>query len=78
VLVIVYVQVHVPTPTPVATPVDEPIVATEVLLLLHVPPGVPSVKVAVEPWHILYEPMMIDGVGLIVRIAVALHPLGPV
>lgn len=39
-----------PVPIAVTKPV-EPIVATEVLLLLHVPPDVPFVSVVVRPVH---------------------------
>ena len=45
-----------PVVTPVTTPVEEPTVATEVLPLLHTPPGVASVKVAVNPGHSLAVP----------------------
>jgi hypothetical protein len=50
-------------------------VPTAVLLLLHVPPGVGSEKVAVLPTHILYEPTIIDGSGLMVTIAVEKQPV---
>ena len=44
-------MVAVPVPAPVTIPVV-PTLATEVLVLLHVPPLVASVKVVVEPTHI--------------------------
>lgn len=42
-------MVAVPVAIPVTTPVLLSIVATEILLLLHTPPGVASVSVVVEP-----------------------------
>ena len=47
----VYVMVLVPVVIPVAKPVPVIIVATAVLLLLHVPPDVGSVKGVVNPTH---------------------------
>jgi hypothetical protein len=76
VLVSIYDIVATPPTSPFAIPVDEPMVAMVVLLLLHVPPGVPSVNVAVEPTHILYDPMINDGSGLMVTIAVEKQPVG--
>jgi hypothetical protein len=40
-----------PGETPVTVPVDEPMVATALLLLLQVPPEVASVNVVVAPWQ---------------------------
>ena len=51
--------------TPVNTPV-EPTDATEGLLLLHVPPEVVLVKVAVEPTHTLLGPAM--GAGGVIMV----------
>ena len=45
-----------PAATGVTTPVDELTVAIPVLLLAHVPPEAVSVKVTVEPVHIVAEP----------------------
>jgi hypothetical protein len=47
----VYVIVAVPPLTPLATPLVEPMVATDVLLLLQVPPAVPLINVVVVPWQ---------------------------
>lgn len=50
-----YVIVVVPADMPVTMPEDEPMVATDGLLLLHVPPGVALVMVMVpstHTWHI--------------------------
>ena len=44
-------QVSIPPEIPVTTPVPATTVAIPVLLLLHVPPAVPSVTVIVEPTH---------------------------
>ena len=54
--------VTVPAETPVTTPVDEPTVAIEVLLLLHVPPLVESNKVIVDPTHTEVGPEIEDTV----------------
>ena len=43
--------VTLPGATPVTVPVAEPIVATKVLLLLHTPPNVASLRFDVEPTH---------------------------
>ena len=67
----VYITVEVPEATPLTTPVDDPTVATEVVLLLQVPPVVASVSVLVKPTHIDGVPV-IGLIGLIVAIAVAL------
>ena len=54
---------------PVTTPVDEPIVATDVLLLLHVPPVVVLLSVVVVPTQMLVVPVMMPNGELILRIA---------
>ena len=45
-------MVAVPTPVPTTAPVADATVATPVLLLLHVPPLVESLKANPEPWQI--------------------------
>lgn len=50
-----------PAPTPVTTPVLELTVAIEVLLLLHAPPVVASVKVTVPPEHTVSVPPIATG-----------------
>jgi hypothetical protein len=61
-------MVAVPVATPVTTPVPEPTVATDVLLLLHVPPEVASLNVLVEPpAHTLAVPDIGD-IGLFLMI----------
>ena len=73
-----YVMVHVPAATPVTTPV-EPIVAIEVLLLLHVPPVVASVNAVVEPTHPLVAPdIAATEVPDTVTTKVEKHPVGSV
>ena len=61
----------VPAATPVTTPVDELTVATAVLLLLHVPPVVASVNVAVFPTHALMVPPIAAGLAFTDAILVA-------
>ena len=48
----------VPALTPCTMPVAEPTVATDVVLLLHVPPVVPSVNGVVNPIHTMGLPLM--------------------
>ena len=61
---------------PVTNPVLVPIVATAVRLLLHVPPGVPSLKVVVSPAHIVVLPDIAAGKGLTVTVTVLKQPVG--
>ena len=68
------VIVVVPAVTPVTTPDVVPIVATEVVLLLHVPPA-PSVRFVVAPTHRLEAPLITPGNALIVWFAVIKHPV---
>ena len=55
---IVYVIIAVPPDTPVITPELEPIVATAVLLLAHVPPAERLDKVLVVPEHMVVVPVI--------------------
>jgi len=66
-------MVVVPGPTPVTSPAV-PMVAALVLLLLHVPPLVASVKVVVEPAQSEVSPET-DDKGFIVTGWVVLHPV---
>lgn len=59
-------------------PEEEPMVATDILLLLHVPNGVPSVSTAVAPKHTPTGPPIAAGSGLTVTTAVAIHVVGSV
>ena len=64
-----------PADTPVTTPVDEPIVAVPVLLLLQVPPAVASAKVMVEPMFTVAVPVIAAGEAFIVIESVFVQPL---
>lgn len=61
-----------PAVIPVTTPVVASIVATAVLLLLHVPPGVPWVSVMVYVTHTPVGPLIVGG-ALTVTTAVVKH-----
>ena len=69
-------MVAVPGPAPKTVPPPVPIVATPVLLLVHVPPPVASVNDVVAPWHIVNVPSIGVVDALTVTIAVAIHPDG--
>jgi hypothetical protein len=51
-------MVVVPPVTPVTIPEDEPIVAIDVLLLVHTPPVVESVNEIFPPTHTLVAPVI--------------------
>ena len=53
----------VPADTPETIPVVEPALATARLLLVHVPPGTPSVNTLVDPVHIDVIPVIAPGVA---------------
>jgi hypothetical protein len=57
----VYVMIVVPSMTPVTTPPPEVTVATDVLLLNHVPPVTASPSDAVVPTHSAEAPLTRDG-----------------
>ena len=67
-----YEIVAVPVPIPVTTPVPEPMVPTAVLLLVHVPPAVASLKVVVSPTHAVVVPVMAE-IGPTVTVLVTLQ-----
>ena len=71
-------MVGVPSDTPVTMPEALPAVAIAGLLLLHVPPGVASVKVIEEPTHTLPGPTIANGERLTVTIAVLIQPAAEV
>jgi hypothetical protein len=75
--VVVYVTKVVPEAIPKTVPVAEPIVAIEVLLLLHVPPVTASVKVDVAPAQTSVVPE-IEVIGLTVITVVAIQFVGAV
>lgn len=68
-------MVGVPVPTPVTIPELVPAVACEVLLLLHVPPEVPSLNVIVAPMHTADAPVIAAGDGLTVIVAALTQPV---
>lgn len=49
-------------------------VATAVLLLVHVPPPV-LLSVTGDPMHIVVLPVIADGSGLTVTVVTAVHPV---
>lgn len=71
----VYDIIEVPALTPVTMPVVEPMVATPVLPLVHMPPPVASVTVVVAPMHALNVPPIAAGLAFTVTTVVALQPV---
>jgi hypothetical protein len=63
----------VPCPTPVTVPPTT--VATEPLLLVQPPPGIPSLSSVVNPTHTWVVPVIGPGAGLTVKPNVLLHPV---
>ncbi len=68
----VYVITVLPIVNPFTTPVDEPIVATAILLLLHVPPLGPVANVVELPAHTVVAPLIGAGNGLMLIVALPL------
>lgn len=66
-----------PFESPFAAPVLLLIVATAVLLLLHVPPAGDVVKVVLPPRQ-MNEVLSVSGSAFIVTATVVLHPAGSV
>jgi hypothetical protein len=67
----------VPAVMPVAVPLPAPdgiMVATAVLVLVHVPPGVASLSPIVDPRHMDVNPCIAAGTGLTVTTAVSKQP----
>jgi hypothetical protein len=64
----------VPADTPFTIPENVPIIATAVLLLLHVPPGVGLVSIVVVPRHALSRPDIGLGSGFTVTVVIAVQP----
>lgn len=60
----------VPALTPVTNPEDGTMVATDVLLLVHVPPEGELLSVIVELTHTAVNPEIFDGNGLTVMVYV--------
>ena len=63
---------------PLTTPLVDPTVAHELLLLLQVPPAVASLRPIVEPVQTVFKPVMPAGAGLTVTGAVIAQPVGNV
>ncbi len=70
-------MVVVPEATPIAVPVENPIVATEGVLLVHTPPVVASVSVVVKPTHTEVVPAIAAGLGLMVTTTLPCGPQQP-
>ena len=49
-------MIVVPADSPLTNPPETEMLATAVLLLVHVPPGVASVRVVVLPWQTAVKP----------------------
>ena len=73
---IVAVSAAAPVAVPVTTPPDTE--ATPDALLLHVPNGLASLKLVERPWHTVSVPVIGEGNGFTVTIAVAIQPVGMV
>lgn len=74
----VYVIVEVPEDTALAMPDDEPIVATDVVPLVHVPPAGVLVSDVALPSQTVKEPVIEVGNGLTVIVVVVRQPVGSV
>jgi len=59
-------------------PVEDPTVATAASVLLQVPPVMVSVHVVVRPIHTVAAPVITDGIGVTVTVAVEKQPVGMV
>jgi hypothetical protein len=70
-------MVSVPAAAPVTVPAV-PTVAREVLLLLHAPPAVLSLRAVVAPAHTPAVPVMGSGEGFMVAVVVMVHPVARV
>jgi hypothetical protein len=70
-----YVMRVVPGVIPVTTPVNEPIVATAVVPLVHVPPPVLLVNVIVEPGHTVPGPTIGPAADITLTVVVTRQPL---
>jgi hypothetical protein len=73
-----YVIVAVPEATPDTTPVDAPMAATAVLLLVQVPPPVVLVSIVVEPTQTVCVPAIFAGVAFTVTTDVLKQALASV
>jgi hypothetical protein len=71
----VYVTVTTPPDTAVSSPLVVLIVAIVVSLVLHVPPGVALLYIAVLPSHIWIGPVVPTGIGFTVTGCVEAQPV---
>ena len=69
-----YVITDVPAVKPLTTPEND-MLATLVLLLLQVPPGVALLNAEVVPAHNPVAPVMTDGTGYTITVIKASHPV---
>jgi hypothetical protein len=69
---------EVPPDTPVTTPDATTTVATDGVLLLHVPPALELLKVMDDAWQNTTLPVIAAGNGLTVTIPVMMQPVGAV
>lgn len=67
-----------PAATPVTRPEPDTTVATAVLPLLQVPPGVPSASRVVLPAQTVVRPVIMKGSGFTVITLVMIQPVGKV
>jgi hypothetical protein len=68
-------MIDVPAPIPVTMPDAEPMVATPVLLLVHVPPPVVLLSVVIVPAQIPVAPVIAAAPVLMVTMVVAVQPV---
>ena len=65
-----------PPDTPDTRPEETPMVATDVVTLLHVPPGVVgTLRAEVAPAHSVSEPLMAPGSAVTVTVLVTKQPV---
>ena len=67
-----------PEDVPVVIQPVLPMVATVALLVLHVPPGVRSVRQVDKPIHTSGVPVIGTGIGLTVSVVLVVQPVGSV
>jgi hypothetical protein len=67
-------MVAVPPATPVTRPEEELTVATDVLLLDHVPPAIDALRLVVLPAHRVDAPVIVPGVATTVKLCTAKQP----
>jgi hypothetical protein len=70
-----YVILEVPGAIPKATPLAEPIVATEVLLLVQTPPAVAEPSIVELPAQVTRAPSIGEGSGVTVALRFTAHPV---